>query len=114
VNAPVAEELGLEQVLGNGGAVHLDELRLRSRAALVDDTGDEPLARPRLAREEDGGQLLGSSLTCEEDANLLPKRHHARALADQLVAEVHGALIIDRGTLEIQSPPDTRGREHGG
>jgi hypothetical protein len=30
------------------------------------------------------------------------------------VAEVHGALIIDRGTLEIQSPPDTRGREHGG
>ena len=48
--ADVAEQLRFEQVLGNGGAVHLDERTLAAGAAGMDGTGDQLLARARLAR----------------------------------------------------------------
>ena len=49
----VAEELRLEQVLGNGGTIDLDKLRLRSRAVAMEDAGHQALAGPRLAGDQD-------------------------------------------------------------
>src|SRR5207245_7879733 len=51
----VAEELRLDQVLRDGGAVHLDERLLRPRALPVDLPGDELLPRAALAMDQDGG-----------------------------------------------------------
>ena len=48
----VAEDLALEQRLGNRGAVDGDERERRARAQLVDGLRDELLARPRLAPDE--------------------------------------------------------------
>jgi hypothetical protein len=50
----VAEQLGLDELLGDRGAVDLDEGLRGPGAVLVDRTRDELLARPRLARDEDG------------------------------------------------------------
>ena len=50
--ALVAEELALEQRLGERGAVQLDERLLGARAVLVDGRGDELLAGAALAGDE--------------------------------------------------------------
>ena len=39
-----SEDLGLEQGLGNGCAVDVDEGRARTRASLVDEMGNQSLA----------------------------------------------------------------------
>src|SRR5215470_4019660 len=98
-------------MLGNGGAVHLDELCLRSRAVPVDDAGDQALACSRLAGDQKGRQPPYLRLTREERPEFLPKRGHRRALTDQFVAEVHGAPIIGRLAVESQTLPDTPGGE---
>ncbi len=51
----VAEELGLEERLGEGRAVHLDEGLVGARRLLVKRLGDELLAGAGLAQDEDGG-----------------------------------------------------------
>ena len=48
----MAEELALEQILGDRRAVHLDEGRFAPRAVVVDRARDELLARPRLPGDE--------------------------------------------------------------
>src|SRR5207249_8539306 len=50
------EELGLEQALGNGRTVDVDERPPTPRTRAMDDAGDEVLARPRLALEQDRRQ----------------------------------------------------------
>ena len=57
----VAEELALEELLGDGGAVDGDERRRRARAVLVDGAGDELLAGAALAGDEDGHVLRGDA-----------------------------------------------------
>lgn len=52
--ALVAEELTFEQRRRDGVAVHRDEVPGFARAQLVDESGDEFLAGPRLARDDDG------------------------------------------------------------
>ena len=51
----VAEQLALDQPRGQGGAVDLDERLVRAPAAGVDRPGDQLLAGPGLAGDEDGG-----------------------------------------------------------
>jgi hypothetical protein len=55
VKAPrfVAEQLGLEQVFGNRGAVDLDEGAAGAGADPVDGARDETFAGPRLAAEQE-------------------------------------------------------------
>ena len=48
----MAEELALDQVFGNGGAVDRNERFTPSRALAVDGTGDQLLAGPDLPRDE--------------------------------------------------------------
>jgi len=49
----VTEQLALEQLGRDGGAVHLLERALGSLAGHVDGAGDQLLARPTLADQED-------------------------------------------------------------
>ena len=50
-----AEQLRLQQRLGDGRAVDLEERPRGARAAVVDDAGDQPLAGAGFALEQDGG-----------------------------------------------------------
>src|SRR2546430_17047939 len=50
--ALMAEQLRLDQILGNRGGVHAHERLRRPRALAVDRRGDEPFPRPRFARHE--------------------------------------------------------------
>src|SRR6516162_9777879 len=48
----VPEKLALEQARGNGGAVHLDEWPITSRAQIVDGAGKKLLASTRFSLYE--------------------------------------------------------------
>mgnify|MGYP003694660065 CR=1 FL=1 len=54
--ALVPEQLRLEQGLGDGGAVDVDERTAATRSGLVDGPGEEPLAGAGLAEDQDGRQ----------------------------------------------------------
>src|SRR5207247_8687493 len=67
--ALVAEELGLDQLVGDGGAVHLDERLCAARGQRVDRAGDQLLAAAVLAvdeyaaaRRRRGGDRLAQAL----------------------------------------------------
>ena len=67
-----AEELRLEQGLGDGGAVDVDEGTARARPVPVHQLGQETLARAGLAQDEDRGQpARGLALVPEQPADLL-------------------------------------------
>ncbi len=54
----VAEQLRFQEVGGDGRAVDLDEREVTARATLVEEVGDEVLARPALSLDEHGGLRL--------------------------------------------------------
>ena len=80
--ADVAEELALEEVLGERGAVDGDEGVVAAGALEVDGPGGHLLARPALAGDQDGRVRRGDLL--DEDVDLL----HRPALADHLLEAV--------------------------
>ena len=45
----VTEQLGLEYILGQGRAVDFDQRAVGARAAVMQDSGGEPLAGARVA-----------------------------------------------------------------
>ena len=55
------EELGLQQRLGDRGAVEIDERPVRARAGAMKGAGQEPLARPGLALDQDRGRRRDSA-----------------------------------------------------
>ena len=64
----IAEELGLDVRLGNGGAVELDEDAVAAQALGVNGAGDEFLAGARFAVDED------AAVGGRHEANLLAQR----------------------------------------
>jgi hypothetical protein len=84
-----AEQLGLQEGLGNRGAVDVDERRLAPRAGSMKRPGDQALAATRLALEENRRQPLTGALPGEEPAQRLPHLVHRRALAEQLRKLIH-------------------------
>jgi hypothetical protein len=62
----VTEELALEERLGDGAAVDGDEGLVRARAGPVDGPGDEFLARPALALDQDACVAGGHALRLGE------------------------------------------------
>ena len=60
--ALVAEELGLHQVLGDGGAVDLDEGLVAAARVLVEGARDQLLAGAALAGDEHRGRRVGDAL----------------------------------------------------
>ncbi len=77
----VAEELALDELGGDRGAVHLHERARRPLRLTVDLLRDELLAAPRLAQDEHA-PVRGRDL-----ADLLAQAAHRRAVAQHLVAE---------------------------
>ena len=94
----VAEQLALQQVLGDGGAVQRQERRLGAGAVLVDGTGDQFLARAALAGDQHGECLVGDS------ADRLVRFLHPRAVADDGLARelIVGRRLRDDGRLAHQ------------
>src|SRR5690606_35942553 len=58
----VAEELALEEIARDRGAVHADQRPLATRARVVDRARDQLLAGARLARDQHGGVGVGDEL----------------------------------------------------
>ena len=85
--ALVAEELGLEQLAGQGGAVDLDEGALaRAAERVVDGAGDELLADAGLAPDEDGDVGVGDLID-----HLLDGLHARAVLEHPVVTRSGGA-----------------------
>jgi hypothetical protein len=85
-----AEELGLQQRLGNRAAVDVHERTGGPRATAVDRRGQEPLARPRLAENEDRRKPpRGSGGGAQQASDLLPHRHHGGALTQHHAERPH-------------------------
>src|SRR5215468_2413213 len=97
--ALVAEELGLDQLLGDGGAVHLHERAIGARGAGVYGPGHQLLARPAVAVDQHaarGGR---------GDVDLLAQLLDGCALAHDLLAPLHPlaqapVLLLETGMLE--------------
>src|SRR3989442_3083645 len=105
-----AEQLRLQQRLGNRRAVDFDEGAGRPRAGTVDDPRDEPLAGARLALDEDGRKAAGGRVRAQHALDALAHRLDAGALADQLRQRVHESghltlLAWRRGWISTITPP---------
>ena len=84
-----AEQLGLEQGLGDRGAVDLDERPRRPRAGPVKGAGQQPLARPRLALDQQRRQPAPLGPVREQPPDRLPDGLDRRALPEQLAQGGH-------------------------
>jgi hypothetical protein len=87
----VAEQLALDEVLGDGAAVHRDEGAGLPRARLVDRLGDGALAGARLAEDDDRGVRLCDALEHGED---LPHPHGSAHERPEAI--VGGRRDVDR------------------
>ena len=75
--ALVAEQAGLDQRLGDGGAVLVDEWPTRAPAGAMDRGRHEPFAAARLAQNEDGRRATrGLGLTPEQPGELIADSPH--------------------------------------
>src|SRR5262249_9437095 len=84
----VAEELRLQERLGQRSAVDRDELLVLARRGVVDRPGDQLLARSALPGDENGRRDLPDAL--DGPKNLL----HAGALADDVGEGVLGGELL--------------------
>ena len=84
----VAEQLRLDQALGQGPAAHLHEGLARARRVVVDGVGHELLARARLAPDEHGG-VGGRDL-----GHLVVHLLHRPAVADEVADVVALAQLL--------------------
>ena len=92
----VAEQLCLDEGLGQGTAVHRHERSVAARPPVVEHAGDQLLASPAFARDHRGGIRLGDGLDQREEAT------HGRRLTDQqrlgLLIRQGGARLVQLGT----------------
>ena len=80
----VAEQLGFEERLRDGGAVDVHEGAGRARPDTVDGPSDQPLAGPRLALDQDGKESRQAAGPLKERADVVSERDDRRAFSDQL------------------------------
>src|SRR6266849_4241362 len=97
--ALVTEQLGLDQLLGDGRAVDLDEGPVAPRGERVDGAGHQLLARAVLALDEH------PAARGRRDRDLLTQVLDERALADDLLAPLElgaqvAVLALEPGVLE--------------
>ena len=88
------EQFRLEERLGDGGAVDVDERARGPRARPVNRPREQTLAGSGLPEDEDGRQAPHApGLSLEETPRLLPDRHDARALTEQLDEGWHAPIL---------------------
>ena len=99
---PMAEQFGFDQLFRQRGAVDEDERLVRPRAALVDEAGDEFLARAAFAFDQDGHVAARDFLRHADHAT------HGLVVADQqaglgalLEPGAQGLVLCNNG-LEFQ------------
>src|SRR5207245_1547703 len=80
-----AEQFGLEQSLGNGGAVDRDERPGLARSGFVDGPGEQALACPRLTEDQDGRKVACLCMPSEKLLDLRSDGYQPRTVTDQLV-----------------------------
>src|SRR5262249_15578181 len=85
----VAEQLGLEERIRDRGAVHVDERFRAPAAGLVQQLGEEPLARAGLSQQQHGRGTPSRGLAIEEAPDTRPEGGHPRAVSDELVEAIH-------------------------
>ena len=85
----------LDDVVGDGGAVDLDEALLPPPALLVDEPGGQLLARPVLARDQDPAVGRG------DPPDLLAEPPDGGALPDEMVAGLEPLAELDVLLLEL-------------
>ncbi len=103
----VAEQLALDQPGRQGGAVDLDQGLVLAPAAGMDGPGDQLLAGPRLARDQNGGVGRRDLPDVVEDGR------QGRALPDDLLEVVNRldlflqvqVLLLEAGLLLLQVVP---------
>src|SRR4030095_16014528 len=91
--ALVAEELALDQVDGDGSAVHGDERTAAAPAVSVDGLGHDFLARAGFPRDQDAGVAAGYPLN--EVVDLLHLRRSAHQAAEPAQLPQVGAQRSD-------------------
>jgi hypothetical protein len=79
--ALIAEQLGFEQGLGDGGTVDGDEGTGAARSGLMHRPRQETLAGPGLAQDQDRRKATRAGLTGEQLPDLGPDRNDPWALA---------------------------------
>ena len=99
----VAEELGLEQGVGDGGQVHGHERLVAPRALVVDGARHQLLAGAALPGDEHGGVGLGHL------GDRLVEPHHLRMAAHELVEAV-GAIELGAQVPQLALEPALPGR----
>ena len=103
----VAEELGLEQVLGNRRAVDRDKRAVGARAERVQRAREQLLAGAALAFEQH--RRVGAGRALQRDRHLL----QLRVLADDLRrAAARGELLFEQDVLGGQAPLRERALDH--
>src|SRR6185436_7786492 len=95
----VAEQLGLDQAVGQRGAADFDERLLRAQRAVVDGVGDQLLAGARLAADQHGRAGAGDLRDLLED---LPQRP---AAAHQVGEAVPLAQLLAQVRVLVDQPP---------
>src|SRR5262249_23995838 len=90
----VSEQLGLEEGLGDGGAVHRDEPRARAGTAPVDYVSDQSFAGARLAGDQDRRKASQICFARPQGSNLLAERGDLGASTDQFLYRTHRPIII--------------------
>src|SRR4029079_3217544 len=101
----VPEELRLDELLGDGRAVDLDERPVRARRAAVDLARHELLAGAGLALDQDG------RLRRRGEVDLAAQLLHRRRLADDLVVALDAVAQLDVLFLELLLPHGVAHRE---
>ena len=79
-----AEHLGLEQRLGDRRAVDVDERPVGARPGAMQHAREQPLARARLALDQDRRQPMRLALALEQAYDALAEGLDLRAVADQI------------------------------
>ncbi len=93
-----AEKLRLDEGLGDGRAVDVDERAACPRPHPVQDAGDETLAAPRLAQEEHGRQAVPPGVASHHAPDTLPDGLDRGALTQEARQFVGGAGPLHRAT----------------
>src|SRR2546425_3678540 len=105
--ALVAKQLGLKQVLRDGGPAQFDELSPRPRAGLMDDASEQSFAGAGLAGDQERREPAEPSLPREERPKLPAEGRDPPASADQLPQRLPRIPIVDPVASRSQShlPP---------
>ena len=90
----VAEQLGLEQALRDGGAVDVDERLGRARPRSVQRPREQALAGAGLAEDEQRRRAHRHRGGANELLNLPPQGDHGGAVPDQVRESVHDPPIL--------------------